>query len=77
MLVLPVSMDYGLSDTLRGHPISRLPHEPVMILSAIIFRASLLLFLRRWPLFSVARFTSLVRNPVSIEERFNPGKREG
>lgn len=64
MSVLPVSMDHGLS---ARHAISGLPHESVMIL-----RALLLLF-TPLALFS-SFYYSLVRNPVSIEERFNPGE---
>lgn len=71
----PVSMDYGLSvrTAVCGHAISGLPHEPATIFHGYIVRV-------RSPSFHSARvssplsllFTSLVRNPISIEERFNP-----
>ena len=67
-----VSVDYGLSmhTVVRGHAISGLPHEPATIFHGYIVRI-LFLFIQYQSLFLCpSLFTSLVRNPISIEERF-------
>lgn len=70
----PVSMDYGLSvrTAVRGHAISGLPHKPATIFHGYIVRSLSFSLQRRSLFFSVPLVSSLVRNPVSIEERFNP-----
>lgn len=65
-------MDYGLSVRTAGHAITGLPHEPATIFHGYIVRAPLP-FHSADLFFSVPLFTSLVRNPVSIEEQFQSG----
>lgn len=52
--------------TVRGHPISGLPHEPVIILGDYIPCFSSFFFAPLTPFLRSSFFTSFVRTPVSI-----------
>lgn len=67
----------GTYMAVRRHAISGLQRGRATIFRSYIQLRALLLH-SAWPLFSLSLslflFASLVRNPVSIKERFNPGE---